>query len=113
MLQAQETSLEREPKLIKQEKYLRYFFNVDKGEWSEVKIITWIAIRVAVPAIVIGLGYITVIKCLPLYQSYNPSAYTSIMKAMINQSIALPPSTVCLPLSPYELDDYWQNQGDI
>lgn len=97
--------------LYKAQRLLR-FFDVDASEWSRIKIFKWIFLKTFLFITAFGLGIYTVKISWPLVIDYaqSPSSYTQ--KIVYNESIALPVSKVCLPLSPFELDDYWKEKND-
>src|SRR3984885_146473 len=105
-----ERKKKKEPKLLTRAKCLLHFFNVDTTQWNKAKAIKWMLSKAVFCIIVLGLGVYTAKTSLVLLVDYanSPTSYTP--KILFNQSIALPLSKICLPLSPFELDDYWAKQ---
>src|SRR3984885_9480285 len=105
-----ERKKKKEPKLLTRAKRLLHFFNVDTSQWDKAKMIKWILLKTVFCIIVLGLGVYTAKTSLVLMLDYakSPTSYTQ--NSSFNQSIALPLSKICLPLSPFELDDYWAEQ---
>src|ERR1700722_2695972 len=105
-----ERKKKKEPKLLTRAKCLLHFFNVDTSQWDKAKAIKWILSKAVLCIIMLGLGVYTAKTSLVLLVDYakSPTSYTQ--NILFNQSIALPLSKICLPLSPFELDDYWAEQ---
>lgn len=102
-----------EHKLISKTRRLLRFFNVDASKWDQFRLKKWILMKIFLFIIALALGIYTMKTSLPIILDYarNPTSCTS--RAVINESITLPPSKVCLPLSPFELDRYWKGSKNI
>ena len=107
VLETCEAPQENEHRLLKQAKSFLRFFNVDASQWNRWKTIKWILSKILLSIIVLAFTVYTAKTSLVLLLDYaqSPTSYTP--KAMFNESIALLPSKICLPLSPFELDSYW------
>ncbi len=106
-----EAPQESEHKWLTKAKSFLIFFNVDASQWNRWKIMKWILSKILLSIIVLAFAVYTAKTSLVLLLDYaqSPTSYTP--KAMFNESIALLPSKICLPLSPYELDKYWVWRG--
>src|ERR1700733_8302211 len=96
-----ERKKKKEPKLLTRAKRLLHFFNVDTSQWDKAKMIKWILSKTVFFIMVLGLGVYTAKTSLDLIQDYAESPTSYAPSSSFNQTIALPLSKICVPLSPF------------